>query len=84
MKPLRAITTQQIIPLAGGREDIFDPVRCVLTFHDEAAGPFIGVEGQNDEPDTECNAHQFFLCSHEEIDQFAAICHALLTQAEGK
>ena len=47
------------------------------------AGPFLSIEGQNDEPDGDDeNMHQFYLCSHAEIDQFAAICHDLLRQAE--
>ncbi len=83
MKPLKAITTEQIIPLGEKRQFIFDNVRCVLRVHDEAAGPFLSIEGQNDEPDDDGeNPRQFFLCSHDEIDQFAAICHDLLRQAE--
>lgn len=78
---MRVITTEQVIPLGQKRKFIFDDVRCVLRVHDEAAGPFLSVEGQNDYPDNEYNDHQFYLQDHDEIDQFAAICHALLKQA---
>lgn len=75
------ITTETIIPM-GRFKTVFSDIRAIIRVHDEAGGPFLSIEGQNDEPEDGYNDHQLFLQSETEIDQFAAICKAVLKQAE--
>ena len=81
-KPLRAITTEQIVPMGEQREEIYASVRCFIRLDDEGGGPFLTIHGENDDARKDESQHSFYLQSHEEIDQFAAICHQMLAQAE--
>ena len=78
---LTPINTETIIPM-GEHKTVYSAIRAVIKVHDEAGGPSLSIEGQNDEPGDEYNDHQFFLQSEAEIDQLAAICKTVLKQAE--
>lgn len=80
MKP---IITKITIPLLIPEKEtgyIFSPSRVEIAIQDEGAGPYLCIEGINDEPELNAgeNAHQFYLQTIAEIDQFAAICKKML------
>lgn len=79
---MRAFTTEVTIAMT---EDprIFSPQVCRIRVLDEAAGPYLAIEGIDAEPDDEGHgAHCFYLQSDAEIDEFAAICKRVLKEAE--
>lgn len=62
-------------PLSGGH-------RVIIRVHDQGGGPYLGIRGENDAPETdEETEHDFFLCDEDDIDRFAAICKNMLRQA---
>lgn len=78
---MRAAMTEMTIVFGPDEPAVFRPVRAKLTVHDEAAGPYLAVEGINDEADSNENAHQFYLCSEAEIDEFSRLAKKLLASA---
>ena len=70
-------TTEIIIPM-GEQKTIFSAQRIVLRIEDEAAGPFLSMEGKDDEGD---NPHAFYLCTEKDINEFSAICKKMLADA---
>lgn len=78
---LKPITTETIIPM-GKHKTVFSDVLAIIRVHDEAGGPFLSIEGRNDEPEDKYNHHHFYLNNEAEFDQFAEICRAVLKQAE--
>lgn len=85
---MRAITTEVFVSLsepdAVGAGTIFDPESITIRVVDEAAGPFLMIEGTS-ELGAETGVsfeHAFTLQTVDEINRFAVICIALLRQAE--
>jgi hypothetical protein len=77
---LPAIPTEIIIPL-GVSKTPFSLERIVVRVLDMAAGPFLAIEGIDDEPaDDDMNGHQFYLQSEAEIDALAAALKQILRQ----
>lgn len=79
MKPIITVMT-----VASGKETaIYAAQRIVITLLDEGAGPYLAIQGIDDElTDNGMNEHCFYLESVEEIDQFAAICKGMLYEAK--
>lgn len=82
---MHTITTEKLIILGEEKPHIFSPHRIKIRLDDQGAGPYLVISGENDEPDTSGGEKgtEFFLCTGEEIDQFAAICKQMLHEAEG-
>jgi hypothetical protein len=80
---MEKIITEVIIP-QGTDKTVFSPQRVQIRINDLAAGPFLIIEGFNEEPGAGESAHEFCLQSIEEINQFAAICRRMLRSAEEK
>ena len=80
---MTVITTEKLIILNGGKH-IFDPHRIRLRIDDQAAGPYLVISGENDEPDTSAGetGHEFFLDDEGQIELFAEICKAMLKEAQ--
>lgn len=80
---LEQIITEVIIPM-GEHKAIFSTCRAKIRVGDQGGGPYLLVEGCNDEPDTGGGetGHEFFLQTMDEIDQFAEICRGILTTAQ--
>lgn len=77
MKP---IVTEAIIPLGEDAKSIFSPMRIKISVDDEGAGPWLRIEGIDED---KCPAeHCFYLQSEAEIDEFSAICKRILKEAE--
>lgn len=77
---MKRIIERVVIPSED--ETVFAANRIIITLRDQAAGPYLAVEGVNDEPDEsgDENQHEFYFCTVEEIDEFAQICRELITQ----
>lgn len=84
MKSIPIETLLIFDPLSTG--DIFTPQRCYVRVEDEAAGPFLAIRGEDDEPFTSREEHKtsFYLCTDDDINDFAAECRRLLKAAESK
>lgn len=80
-KDMKAIVTEVIIGM-GSDPQRFSPQTCIIRVMDEAAGPYLAVEGCDVDPSDEKNTHCFYLQSSAEIDEFAAICKRILMEAE--
>lgn len=82
---MRAIYTECIVSMSPatdtGAGTTFDEHAAIIRVVDDATGPYLMVSGRSDEQD-ENLARSFPLCTDAEIDQFAAICKAMLAQAE--
>jgi hypothetical protein len=65
-----------------GERVIFAESRAKVRIHDEGAGPFLGVEFSNNEPNPEYSAHEGYFQTHDEIDRFAAHLHMALSAAK--
>lgn len=82
---MRAIYTECIVSLSPATETgagtTFDQSAAIIRVVDDAGGPYLMVAGRSEEDD-EALARSFPLCTPAEIDQFAAICKAMLAQAE--
>ena len=78
---MKKIVSEIIIPL-GEHKTIYSAQRIVLRVHDLAAGPYLAIEGIDDEPTNEGeNKHMFYLEANQ-IDEFAEICKEMLKDAE--
>ena len=75
------IPAETIVPLGDGNS-LFAAQRIKIRVEDESSGPYLIVEGIDDEPVEGGNAHCFYLCTAKEIDEFAAICKRILKEAE--
>lgn len=81
---LNQIITEIIIPTDGGKQhSIFPEASAKIRIGDEGAGPYLKISGSNLSPTEDETGNEFFLCSAEEIDQFANICKKMLKQATG-
>lgn len=78
---MKTIATETVILLNDGKH-IFDPCRVHVRIADEAGGPFLCVRGVDDEASGKYRQDEFYLNSHEEIDEFCAILHRILKEAE--
>lgn len=80
---LEQITTEVIIPM-GVDKTIFSTCRAKIRVGDQGGGPYLLIEGCNDEPDKDDGetGHEFYLQSLDEIDQFADICRMVLKNAQ--
>jgi len=78
---VNAVYTECSIALSGS-----DPVvggnRVIIRIGDHGGGPFLVIRGENGEPYEDETPHDFFLCTEDDIDKFAAICKNMLKQAE--
>jgi hypothetical protein len=74
------MTTEISIAMNGGNP-IYGEHRVIIRVDDEAAGPYLVICGQNGDPQEGETGHEFFLCTEDEIDQFAKVCKDLLRQA---
>lgn len=75
------IVSELTIPL-GPTKGIYSESTIKISIDDEGSGPYLVVRGENDEPTERETGHEFFLCSCNEIDEFAEICKEMLRQAE--
>lgn len=82
---MKAIYTECIVSLSPdtdcGAGTTFDSSAAIIRVVDDAGGPYLMVSGRSDEEDDNL-ARSFSLNTSAEIDQFAAICKAMLAQAE--
>lgn len=77
------ITEVVLVPDEGeGGPRLFSPNRCVIRVDDEAAGPYLIIKGEDDEPTNPGNEHSFYFCDTEDIDVFSSLCKGILAQAE--
>jgi len=77
----KPIIKEMLIP-QGQYNTIFSDTMVRIIVHDEAGGPFLGIEGVYDpEGNDEYSTHEFFLNDEDEIDQFCQICKEVLRQA---
>lgn len=76
-----AIPTEWTLVGIGDRV-IFAECTAKVKIHDEGAGPFLGVEFSNNEPNSEYSAHEGYLQTHDEIDRFCAHLHIALKAAQ--
>lgn len=74
-----AIPTEVTV-IMNGDKAIYAAQTAIIRVMDEAAGPYLAIEGKDDES-TE-HPHCFYLQSEKEIDEFAAICKKVLREAE--
>jgi hypothetical protein len=73
----------EVIVACGEHKTLFSAQRIVIRVLDMAAGPFLAIEGIDDDQtaDGENLPHCFYLQSEEEIDKFSRICKRILKQA---
>lgn len=81
MKSLVTIPTETCIPL-GEFKTVYSTQRVYIRVHDQAAGPYLAIEGVNDKPDSEESATEFYFQTIEEINEFAKICRSILKKAQ--
>ena len=75
---MKATTTERVIRRGSGED-----ASITIRVHDQGAGPYLIVRGENLDPYNDETPHDIILQSDEEIDLFAAECKAMLRQAEG-
>lgn len=78
---MKTIQTETVIPI-GEHKTIYSSCRCYIRVEDEAGGPYLSIEGIDDEAEEGKSQHVFYLQSIKEIDEFAAICKRILKNAE--
>ena len=78
---MQPITTETLI-MMGEFRTIYTAQRVVVKVRDEAGGPYLSIEGIDEEPTSEGNEHQFYLCSEAEINEFSEILKETLRDAE--
>jgi hypothetical protein len=78
MKPI----IERIIVSYGDNPAPYSAQRIIITLHDQAAGPYLAIQGVNDEPDKleDENNHEFYFQSIEEVNKFASLCRRMLRQ----
>ena len=85
---MREITTEVFVSLSDadsvGAGTIYDPESITIRVVDEAAGPFLMIEGRSELGNDGGRdfAHCFALQTVDEINRFATLCIDLLRQAE--
>ena len=83
---MRAIYTQAIVSMSPtsqtGGGTCYDSCAAVLSLCDDGGGVYLMVRGRSDDETDEDLARSFPLCTADDIDQFAAICKAMLAQGE--
>jgi len=79
---MKKIITEVCIPL-GEFKTIYSAQRVYIRVYDKAAGPYLAIEGVNDEAEVEQGekAGEFYLDGDAEIDEFARICKEVLASA---
>lgn len=76
-----AIPTETCIPM-GQHKTVYSEQRVYIRVRDEAAGPYLAIEGVNDEVEEGQGEHEFYLGSIGEIEDFAEICKTILNHAK--
>jgi len=61
---------------------IYSEQRIIIKVQDASGGPYLSIEGFDDEPLDDNEKHCFYLCNNKDIDQFSKICKKLLKDAE--
>ena len=84
---LKPIIQRVVIPCEekDGRV-LHNPYRIVIEVDDQAAGPYLKVHGEVDEPDEEFGetGSEIFLNDEEEIDELCKTLKEILRQAQGE
>lgn len=80
---LEQIITEVIVPI-GDNKTVFSTCRARIRIADQGGGPYLMIEGRNEEPDIADGetGHEFYLQTLDEIDQFADICRNVLMKAQ--
>ena len=74
----------EIIVACGEHKTVFSAQRIRIRVFDQAAGPYLGVEGFDDDAEADTGdggPHCFYLETEAAIDQFSALCKQILKQA---
>ena len=64
-----------------GESPLYAEGRVTIRIDDEGGGPYLVIRGCNDGANDANSAHDIFLQSDEEIDEFARVCKNMLRQA---
>lgn len=80
-KLLKTIPTETCIPM-GQFPTVYSDKRVYIRVRDEAAGPYLAIEGVNDDLQDGDKATEFYLQSIKEIDEFAVTCKRILKKAQ--
>ena len=82
---MRAIYTECIVSMSPDSDPsagtVYDSHAAIIRVVDDAGGPYLMGTGRSDDRNEDL-ARSFPLGTNDEIDQFAAICKAMLAQAE--
>lgn len=80
-KRFQTIPTETCIPM-GEHPTVYSDKRVYIRVRDKAGGPYLAIEGSNDDPEDGDRPAEFYLQSIEEIDDFADICKRILKDAQ--
>ena len=72
----------EITVACGESNAIYSEQRIMIKVQDESGGPYLSIEGIDDEPLDDNEKHCFYFCNNADIDQFSKICKKLLKDAE--
>lgn len=79
---MNKVITEIIINTEPGEDGILPNYAIIVRARDEGGGPYLSVIGRNLMPDHDDDPNEFYLFSHDDIDNLSKELHEMLRQAE--